>query len=95
MKAVTPRDVILRPVVTEKTLRRSERLNAYTFEVRTGANKVQIKDAVEKLFKVNVLDVRTQNLAGKRRRMGRSIGFTAPWKKAIVALKPGQTIEFV
>jgi large subunit ribosomal protein L23 len=95
VKAITHRDVVLRPLVTEKTLRRSERQNAYTFEVRSGANKVQIRDAVEKIFKVDVVAVRTQNLLGKRRRMGRSVGFTAPWKKAIVAVKPGQTIEFV
>jgi large subunit ribosomal protein L23 len=81
--------------VTEKTLRRSERLNAYTFEVRVASNKVQIRDAVEHLFKVDVVGVRTQNLMGKRRRMGRSVGFTAPWKKAIVKLQAGQTIEFV
>jgi large subunit ribosomal protein L23 len=95
VKDLAYRDVVLRPVVTEKTLRRSERLNAYTFEVRAGANKVQIRDAVEHLFKVDVVGVRTQNLAGKRRRMGRSVGFTAPWKKAIVKLQAGQTIEFV
>jgi large subunit ribosomal protein L23 len=95
VKSLAYRDVVLRPVVTEKTLRRSERTNAYTFEVRVGANKVQIRDAVEHLFQVDVVGVRTQNLAGKRRRMGRSVGFTAPWKKAIVALKAGQTIEFV
>jgi large subunit ribosomal protein L23 len=94
VKQLAHRDVILRPLVTEKTLRRSERQNAYTFEVRTGANKIQIRDAVEHLFKVKVLDVRTQNLLGKQRRMGRSVGFTTSWKKAIVALEPGQTIEF-
>jgi large subunit ribosomal protein L23 len=87
-------DVLLRPLVTEKTLRRAERENAYTFEVHAGANKVQIRDAVERVFKVGVVEVRTQNRKGKQRRLGRWIGSTPPWKKAIVRVKAGDTIEF-
>jgi large subunit ribosomal protein L23 len=88
------REVVLRPVVTEKTLKRAERQNAYTFEVKDLANKVQIRRAVEHLFEVKVTGVRTQRVAGKMRRMGRSLGTTAPWKKAVVRVKSGQTIEF-
>jgi large subunit ribosomal protein L23 len=89
------RDVVLRPLVTEKTLKRSERSNTYTFEVRDDANKVQIRRAIEHLFKVSVLGVRTQRVEGKTRRMGRRLGMTPPWKKAVVRVKQGQTIEFV
>jgi large subunit ribosomal protein L23 len=94
VKALAWREIVLRPVVTEKTLKRSERQNTYTFEVKDLANKIQIRQAVEGLFKVKVLDVRTQRLAGKRKRLGRSVGWTAPWKKAIVRVQAGQTIEF-
>jgi large subunit ribosomal protein L23 len=94
VNALEHRDVVLRPIVTEKTLKRSERLNTYTFEVKDGANKIQVRDAVEHLFKVHVLSVRTQRVYGTRRRMGRRIGMTAPWKKAIIRLKAGETIEF-
>jgi large subunit ribosomal protein L23 len=94
MNPMAYRDVVLRPLVTEKTLKRSERLNTYTFEVKDEANKVQVRQAIEHLFKVHVLSVRTQRVLGKRRRVGRRIGMTAPWKKAIVQLKAGETIEF-
>jgi large subunit ribosomal protein L23 len=94
-KGLAWRDVLLRPVVTEKTLKRSERQNTYTFEVREDANKVQIRQAVEHLFKVKVLGVRTQRYLGKRRRVLRAVGLTPPWKKAIVQVKAGQTIEVV
>ena len=94
MSELAWRDVVLRPLVTEKTLKRSERLNTYTFEVKDEANKIQVRHAVEHLFKVHVLSVRTQRVLGKRRRMGRRVGMTAPWKKAIVQIRPGETIEF-
>jgi large subunit ribosomal protein L23 len=82
-------------MVTEKSLTRAERRNTYTFEVAPNANKVQIRDAVEKIFKVAVTGVRTQTCHGKVRRMGRSVGRTADWKKAIVRVKAGDSIEFV
>jgi large subunit ribosomal protein L23 len=88
-------DIVLRPVVTEKTLARSERLNSYTFEVKDAANKIQIRDAVQRLFKVTVTGVRTQRCHGKMRRLGRWLGSTGDWKKAVVRVKQGQTIEFV
>ena len=94
MKNLTHQDIVLRPVITEKTLKASERSNSYTFRVRESANKVQIRDAIEHLFKVTVTDVRTQRYAGKQRRMGRSVGSTGSWKKAIVRVKAGDTIDF-
>ena len=94
MKEMSFQEVVLRPVVTEKTIREAERHNTYTFRVREAANKVQIRQAVENLFKVNVADVRTQRYPGKRRRMGRYVGSTSTWKKAIVRLKAGDTIDF-
>lgn len=94
MTTLSPQDIVLRPLVTEKTLKRSERTHTYTFRVREDANKVQIRDAVQHLFKVTVTGVRTQRYLGKRRRMGRSVGFTRSWKKAIVRLKAGDTIDF-
>ena len=95
MKPKHLHDILLRPMVTEKTLARAERRNTYTFEVAQGANKVQIRHAVEKVFKVSVTGVRTQTVHGKVRRMGRSVGRTADWKKAIVRVKAGDSIEFV
>jgi len=95
VKSPTIQDVLRSPLVTEKSLKRAERAHTYTFEVAPGANKVQIRAAVQKVFKVTVTGVRTQIVHGKARRMGRYIGRTADWKKAIVSLKPGDTIEFV
>ena len=94
MKDLGHHEVVLRPLVTEKSLRLAERQNTYTFRVKENANKVQIRDAIERLFKVQVEDVRTQRVFGKMRRMGRSVGQTAPWKKAVVRVKAGQTIDF-
>ena len=87
-------DVIMRPLVTEKTLRIAERENAYTFQVARNANKIQIRTAIESLFNVKVIGVRTANHLGKSRRMGRYTGSTPSWKKAVVRLKDGDTIEF-
>lgn len=94
MRTKSPEEIVLRPVITEKTLRIAERENAYTFHVDVTANKVQVRDAIERLFNVAVVDVRTQNIMGKFRRMGRSVGATSNWKKAIVKVKEGDTIEF-
>ncbi|MBK9169365.1 MAG: 50S ribosomal protein L23 [Bryobacterales bacterium] len=87
---MTIHDVIRRPVVTEKALTRKEEEATLCFEVAAEANKTQVKQAVEKLFKVKVSDVRTSNFEGKMRRRGRFSGYRPDWKKAYVRLKPGQ-----
>jgi large subunit ribosomal protein L23 len=91
---MTPQDIVIRPLITEKTLRLAERENAYTFQVLKTANKVQVRDAIERIFDVRVEDVRTQNYRGKYRRVGRYFGATNPWKKAVIKVKEGDTIEF-
>lgn len=87
-----PQDVLIRPVVSEKSLGLMEE-NKYTFIVDNNANKIEIKKAVEELFKVKVLKVRTLKVPGKNRRMGRYEGKTPERKKAIVTLRPGDKIE--
>jgi len=87
-------DVILRPVVTEKSTVAREAVNAVTLAVDPGASKHDIKRAVEELFKVNVVRVRTSTPPAKKKRMGRFIGARRAWKKAIVVLAEGQKIEF-
>lgn len=86
-------DIIIRPIITEKSSSLME-LNKYTFEVHKSANKIQIRKAVEEVFKVKVLSVNTMNVKGKPKRMGMNRGYTRSWKKAIVALPEGQRIEF-
>ena len=88
-------DVIKRPIVTEKTTSQKELSNKVTFEVDRRANKIEIKQAVEKLFKVNVLDVHTMTVRGKVKRLGRFSGKRPDWKKAIVTLKEGETLPFL
>jgi large subunit ribosomal protein L23 len=89
------REIIIRPLMTEKSMRQKEEQNAVTFQVRTDANKVEIRSAVEAVFNVKVADVRTSNFEGKLKRMGRHQGRRASWKKAIVTLAPGHKIELV
>jgi large subunit ribosomal protein L23 len=84
--------IIRRPLVTEKTTLMREG-NQYLFEVDPRANKIEIEKAVEKLFKVEVLDVRTLNVLGKKKRYGRREGKKNDWKKAIVTVAPGSSIE--
>lgn len=84
--------VIKRPVVTEKTNELRETYNQYTFEVARGANKVQIRTAVEKLFGVTVTDVRTAIVRGKVKRVRRRFGKQPNWKRASVTLRDGDTI---
>jgi len=86
------RDVLKAPVVTEKSVGLTEE-NKYTFWVDPAANKIEIKAAVEKMFKVKVAEVKTINVKGKVKRFGRSVGRTPDRKKAIVKLKPGYKIE--
>ena len=83
-------NVVYRPVVTEKAVGKKESENTLCFEVAREANKVQIKSAVEKLFKVKVAAVRTEISEGKLRRRGRFSGYRSDWKKAYVKLKAGQ-----
>lgn len=83
-------EVIRRPIVTEKGHTKREAENTLCFEVAPRANKVQIRAAVEKLFKVKVDDVRTTITAGKLRRRNRFQGYRSDWKKAYVRLKAGQ-----
>ena len=87
-------DVIQRPLVTEKSNIGREEANLATFAVDPRANKHEIRRAVEELFKVEVLTVRTMRQPRKTRRIGRKIGRRAEWKKAIVQLAEGQSIEF-
>jgi large subunit ribosomal protein L23 len=86
--------IIRRPIVTEKGTALKDDYNQLLFEVNLDANKSEIKKAIEKLFKVTVLSVRTQNRLGKRKRLGRSVGRRKNWKKAIVTLKEGDRVDF-
>lgn len=93
---MSPHQIIIRPVISEKTVHLQNKLNQYTFQVHPDANKVQIAEAVETLFKVKVARVNTLNARGKDRRMrSRISGTEAAWKKAIVKLAEGQKIEGV
>jgi large subunit ribosomal protein L23 len=83
---LAPHQVITRPMVTEKGMHRATRDNAYAFEVNRLATKADIRTAIEELFNVRVLGVRTQNRKGKPRRARFRQGNTKPWKKAIVKL---------
>ncbi len=87
---MTVHDVIKRPLVTEKGHSKKEEERTLCFEVAPSANKIQIKSAVERLFKLKVEDVRTSNFEGKIRRRGRFAGYRSDWKKAYVKLRPGQ-----
>ncbi|AKT37727.1 50S ribosomal protein L23 [Chondromyces crocatus] len=92
---LTPEQIIRRPIIlTEKSARLREGDNKVIFEVRREANKIQIKDAIQTLFKVGVLDVNTMVLRGKDKRMGRGYAKLRNWKKAIVTLKAGDEIQF-
>ncbi len=86
------RDVLVRPVISEKSVGMVEE-NKYSFWVNPAANKIEVKAAVEKMFKVNVVEVRTISVHGKIKRVGRYAGKTPDRKKAIVTLKAGDRIE--
>ena len=89
-----PHQVILRPLVTEKGMHRATRNNQYAFEVNALADKDVIREAVESLFNVKVIKVRTQNRKGKPRRYRFKYGRTKNWKKAIVTLDSEHRIDF-
>jgi len=86
--------IIHRPIITEKGTELKDQVNQYLFEVARDANKIEIKRAVESLFRVKVLQVRTLSMKGKKKRVGRSVGRTPDWKKAVATLKEGDSIEF-
>lgn len=91
----TAQDIIIRPIITESSMDAlADR--KYTFKVAKNANKIEIKKAVEQLFKdVKVEKVNTMNVRGRKKRMGRNEGYTSAWKKAVVTITPdSKTIEF-
>ena len=94
---LTAHDVIVRPIISEKSMDESSR-SKYTFEVHGDASKIQVKSAVEELFKVQVTKVTVLTTKAKEKRRGtkrgRISGWTTPWRKAIVTLAAGQKIEF-
>lgn len=85
--------IVIRPLVTEKGTHQSQTRNAYAFEVAATANKAQIKQAVEKIYSVKVVDVRTANRKGKPRRAGFRWSTTSHWKRAVVVLHPDYHID--
>ena len=87
-------DIIKKPLVTEKTNLQKEDLGQVTFEIDKRANRVEAKEAIEKIFNVKVDSVRTINVKGKVKQRGRIIGKRRDWKKAIVKLMPGERIDF-
>jgi large subunit ribosomal protein L23 len=89
----TKHEVIVRPLITEKTSAAYQDRGEYAFEVHPQASKTQIRQAIEDLFGVKVTNVWTSNQRGKEKRMGRSIGRRPNWKKAIVTLREGDSIE--
>ena len=90
-----PEYIVRRPIIlTEKSNRLRDGGNKVIFEVRPGANKIQIKNAIQTLFKVGVVDVNTMIMRGKDKRMGRGYAKLRNWKKAIVTLKAGDEIQF-
>ena len=87
-------EVLRRPILTEKTNYQADELSCYAFEVDIRANKVQVRQAIETVFEVTVLNVNIMNVRGKKRRLGRHEGRTPDWKKAVVTLAPGDSIAF-
>lgn len=87
-----PREILIAPIITEKSSSLQAAYNSYTFRVSKNANKIEIKKAIEKTFNVTVLKVNTIRQRGKIKRMGRFSGKRADWKKAIVRLKTGDSI---
>lgn len=86
------RDIIIRPVITERAFDMQE-YNRYTFEVAPDANKIEIAKAVEEIFSVKVVKVNTANVKPKAKRTRYKVGFTRSWKKAVVTLAEGDSIE--
>ena len=95
MAEFNPYHTLVRPLLTERSTILKEKFNQYVFEVTPSASKPEIKRAVEQLFKVKVNKVRTMNVLGQEKRMGKSLGKRPDWKKAIVTLGVGQKIDLV
>ncbi|MBS1111781.1 MAG: rplW [Nitrospirae bacterium] len=91
----TSYDVLLGPLLTEKGAMLKEKQNKALFRVAKGANKIEIKKAVEGIFKVKVDHVTTVNCKGKKKRMGKYEGKRSDWKKAVVSLKKGEKLDFI
>jgi large subunit ribosomal protein L23 len=89
----SPEKVVIRPIITEKSTRLQFDENRYAFEVAPDATKAEIRRAVQELFEVRVLNVRTMNMAGKKRRVRYALGRRANWKKALVTLADGDSID--
>jgi large subunit ribosomal protein L23 len=89
---MTIHDTLIRPLVTEKGIVKKEEERTLCFQVSADANKIMVKQAVEKLFNVKVEEVRTANFEGKLRRRGRFVGYRSDWKKAYVKLEAGQKV---
>lgn len=87
--------ILRKPLITEKGTRLQERLNQYAFVVDPAANKLEIKQAVEDRFGVSVIKIRTMNVRGKVKRLGRFTGRRPDWKKAVITLASGQKIELL
>ena len=90
---IAPFALLARPVITEKATRLKDEANQFVVRVPRSANKLEIQRAIEALFKVKVVQVRSLNVRGKAKRLGRFEGRTVAWKKAVATLAPGQTIE--
>jgi len=91
---MNPYQIIKGPLITEKSTIQKELSNQLTFEVDRRANRVEIRHAVEKIFNVRVTQVRTMQIKGKVKRVGRTLGKRRDWKKAVVTLAKGENIEF-
>ncbi len=89
-----PREVIIRPIITERAFDQIEEENRYTFEVAKTSNKIEIAKAIQEIFNVTVVKVNTVNVKPKPKRVRYQMGYTRSWKKAIVKLAEGQTIDF-
>ena len=87
-------DIIIRPLITEKTSIQKELFNKVTFEVDRRANRIEIKKAIEGIFNVRVASVKTMQVTGKTKQRGRITGKRRDWKKAVVTLLPGERIDF-
>ncbi|MBI4423851.1 MAG: 50S ribosomal protein L23 [Elusimicrobia bacterium] len=95
MSEFNPYNILVRSLLTERSTILKDKFNQYVFEVHPTASKPDIKRAVQELFKVKVEKVRTMNVLGQDKRMGRSFGKRPDWKKAIVTLGEGQRIDLV
>jgi large subunit ribosomal protein L23 len=88
-------DIIKKACLTEKGMTLQETCNQLVLKVNPAANKIEIKDAAEKLFNLRITKVRTANMHGKSKRVGKNSGVTNDWKKAVVSLQKGQKIDFL